>query len=333
MLNKLKRLAWLRVGLSILFAAVIALVATLAVHSLSGKPRILTSIDARTEFISFTVFNPDLAILYAQGFKIVGWPDETLENQCAEGAFLPGIGSKVTYQRIDKGSLVAIVEGEGKLRKSSGEIVPFEGELVLIADPQCNASLLSNRLPVWGPGRIGSVFAMRADGPSPTLLSGTIDVFGRTVAVPFWGSGGAIYVAIEDMAIPAGSLIQTDALTVGDTGSPASNSEAAMFGFVELSDDSGLSISVSTESPELSITPPGAKADSNRIDLSLFVQVVNDPVFLKIQLFLALAFLLWPAIMDAINLAHSRSGEETVEKSALELSNDGLLIQNTKVLN
>lgn len=330
MWNKLKRLAWLRLGLSIVFAAGLALLATLALHVLSGKPRTLASIDARTELVSFSVFNPDLAILYAQGFRIVGWPDGTLDDQCADGAFLPGVGSRVTYQRIDKSPLSASVEGEGALRKPNGEIIPFDGELILLADAGCSDSLLANRLPVWGPGRIGSAFSMRSDGPSPTLLSGTIDVFGRTVAVPIWGNGGAIYVAIEDMAIPAGSLIQTDAMPASSNSSRAPNSEAAMFGFVELSDEPALSVSVSTESPELSITPPGARADSSRIDLSLFVQVVNDPVFLKIQLFFALAFLLWPALMDAINLAHSRSEHETAEDGDAEPSCSGGCLSNNK---
>lgn len=332
MWNKLKRLAWLRLGLSIVFAAGLALIATLALHGLSGKPRTLTSIDARTELISFSVFNPDLAILYAQGFRIVSWPDGTLDSQCAAGAFMPGVGSRVTYQRIDKTPLLVIVEGEGTFRKADDEILPFNGELFLMADPKCDASLMANRLPVWGPGRIGSAFSMRSDGPSPTLLSGTLDVFGRTVSVPLWGNGGAIYVAIEDMAIPAGSLIQTDPITATNASSRAPNSDAAMFGFVGLSDEPGLSVSVSTESPELSITPPGARADSSHIDLSLFVQVINDPVFLKIQLFFALAFLIWPALMDAITLAHSRSENESADDGVTQPSSGGALFPTNKEL-
>lgn len=321
MWNSLKQLAWLRLGTSIGLALGLAFLVTFALHLVSGKPRTLTSIEARSEFVSFTVFNPDLAILYAQGFRIFSWPDGELDNECVNGAFLPGVGARVTYQRSAKGPLLATIEGEGKLRRLSGDILPFDGELMLVADAdKCRSPLLANRLPVWGPGRIGSAFSMRSDGPSPALLSGTLDVFGRTVAFPFWGKGGAIYAAIEDMAIPAGSLIQTDGMPAGNGGSSLPNSEAAMFGFVELSEEPGLSVSVSTESPQLSITPPGARADSSRIDLSLFVQVINDPIFLKIQLFFALAFLLWPALMDAINLVHSRSDDVNVEDGSAKPS-------------
>ena len=309
MWSKLKGLAWFRLGASIALAVALALLATLVLHALSGKPRTLTSIEARSEYVSFSVINPELAILYAQGLRIVSWPDGQLDNQCAQGAFLPDVGSRVSYQRIGDQALSISVDGKGKLRKSSNEVLPFDGELILMVDCLCADALIANRLPVWGPGQIGSAFSMRSDGPSPTLLNGTLDVFGRTMDMPLWGGAGAIYAAIDDMAIPPGSVIQTDAAATYREGADTPDPEAAMFGFVELSDASGLAVSISTESPQLSITPPGARADSSRVDLSLFVQVLNDPVFLKIQLFFVLAFVLWPALMDAINLAHSRAGE------------------------
>ncbi|MBC7282747.1 hypothetical protein [Hoeflea sp.] len=306
MWSRPERIAWRRIGASIGLAVGLALLVSLALHLMSDNPKTLASIKAESEIVSFAVSNPELAILYGQGFRIANWPDGSLDDVCSEGAFLPGVGARVSYQRIETNPLQVTVEGTGDFRKATGETVSFAGELILIADVTCAPDLLSRRLPVWGPGSIGARFAMRSDGPGPTLLSGELDVFGRTIDVPMLDGGGSIYVAIEEMQIPPGSLIETDAARLEGDKDLAPNPEAAMFGFITVSDQPGLVVSVSTESLELTITPPGGRANSSRVDLGLLVQLINDPVFLKIQLFFVLAFVLWPMLMDAISLAYSR---------------------------
>ncbi|MCY0093249.1 hypothetical protein [Hoeflea ulvae] len=307
MWSKLEHIAWRRIGVSIGLAVGLALLASYALHRISDTPKTLTSIKAESEIVSFAVSNPELAILYGQGFRIAIWPDGSFDGACAEGAFLPGVGSMVTYQRIDKNPLRVTVEGTGDFRRETGETVSFAGELILLADVTCAPDLLSRRLPIWGPGSIGARFAMRSDGPAPVFLSGDLDVFGRTIDVPILDGGGSIYVAIEEMEIPPGSLIETDAAPIEGDKDLALNPEAAMFGFIKVPEDKpGLAVSVSTESLTLTITPPGGRANSSRVDLSLLVQLINDPVFLKLQLFFVLPFLLWPMFMDAINLAYSR---------------------------
>jgi hypothetical protein len=302
MLNNLGRLPWLRVGVSLALATLLAFGAVWGLFWFYGKPSTLTSIKARSELVTFDVFNPELAIIHAQGLRIGSWPDASRDDQCGAGAFLPGVGAKVTYQRVEQGALQITIEGAGELRTPAGGTVPFEGELLLFHDASCQPGLLANRLPVWGPGKIGSPFSMRSDGPGPILLSATLDVFGRTIDVPFFGKSGSIYVAIEEMAIPPGSFIESDRPLDGANEELALNPEGAMFGFVELSGEPGLSVFVSTESRQLGVTTPGARANSSRIDLGLFVQVLNDPGFLKIQLSFALLLLLAPKLTSAVDL-------------------------------
>lgn len=304
MLTRFKRLCRNPIAASFGVAALLATAATSALFWFSANSTTLTSIKANTEIVSFSVFNPELAIIYARGLKVSTWPDdESRENQCFEGAFLPGVGAQVTYLRTENGPLQITIEGRGELRSPQGNVVPFDGELLLFRDNEECGTLQAERFPVWGPGQIGSPFSMRGDGPGPILVSGSLDVFGRTLNLPLLGDGGSLYAAIEGMAVPPGSLIETN---VGEGVPGNDDAEAAMFGFIEVNEtDPGFSLSVSTESRELRLTPPGARADSSRIDLGLFVQALNDPGFLKIQLFFIFMFALWPFAIELIRSASS----------------------------
>ncbi|WP_289730289.1 hypothetical protein [Rhizobium sp. S163] len=302
MLNRLRQLPWLHGCASLLLATVLAFGAIWGLFWFYGQPRTMTSIKAESELVTFHVFNPELAIIYAQGLRISSWPDGSRDGQCGDGAVLPGIGAEVSYQRVEQAPLQVTVEGAGELRLSTGETVPFDGELLMFRDPSCAAGLLANRLPIWGPGKIGSPFSMRSDGPGPILLSATLDVFGRTIDVPLFGRSGAIYAAVEGMEIPPGSFIESDRPVEGARQEMGLDPAGAMFGFIDLSEKPGFSVFVSTESRQLGVTTPGARTGISRIDLSLFVQVVNDPGFLKIQLSLALLLFLVPKVIGAADL-------------------------------
>lgn len=312
MLTRLKSIGGNPIAASFGVAALLATAATSALFWFSANSTTLTSIKANSEIVSFSVFNPELAIIYAKGLKVSTWSgDENRENQCFEGAFLPGVGAQVTYLRTENDPLQIIIEGKGELRSPQGSVVPFDGELLLFRDNDECGTLQAERFPVWGPGQIGSPFSMRGDGPGPILVSGSLDVFGRTLNLPLLGDGGSLYAAIEGMAVPPGSLIETNVRE----GAPGNDdAEAAMFGFIEVSDtDPGFSVSVSTESRELRLTPPGARADSSRIDLGLFVQALNDPGFLKVQLFFIFMFALWPFAIELIRSATTALSKPHVE--------------------
>lgn len=305
MWNRFHRISWHPIATSFGLAALLATGATSALFWFSAQSTTLTSIKAKSELVAFSVFNPELAIIYASGLRVSSWPDGSQDDQCFDGAFLPGVGAQVTYLRTENGPFQILIEGKGELRKPQGDIIPFDGELLLFRDHGCG-ELLAERFPVWGPGKIGSPFSMRSDGPGPVLISATLNVFGRTIDVPLLGDGGALYAAIEEMAIPPGSLIESEKLGGRDSQASTDDAEAAMFGFVELSEDEpGFSVSVSTESRELRVTTPGARSNSSKIDLGLFVQASNDPGFLKVQLFVVLIFALWPFSMEMLKEAVS----------------------------
>lgn len=327
MLNRFKHLCRNPIAASFGMAALLATAATSSLFWFSANSTTLTSIKANTEIVSFTVFNPELAIIYAQGLKVSSWPDdESRDNQCFDGAFLPGVGTQVTYSRTGDAPFQISIEGKGELRSPQGDVAPFDGELLLFQEYESCGKLQSDRFPVWGPGKIGSPFSMRSDGPGPVLVSGTLDVFGRTLDVPLLGDGGSLYVAINEMAIPPGSLIETKRSSGGTNPPSIDDADAAMFGFVELTEHApGFSVSVSTESRELRLTPPGARADSSKIDLGLFVQALNDPGFLKIQLFFIFMFALWPFVIELIRSASPAASEpEDGSKSATgSQSNEG----------
>ncbi|MHA6687646.1 hypothetical protein [Mesorhizobium sp. A556] len=304
--NRLRSLAWGRVGISFLLAAVLSALAVLVIHMVRD-PQTFAIINARSEVLSYNVFNPELAIIYGSGLKISSWPDDrgvSRDGQCVGGAIIPDVMSTVTYQRIEKSVIQISIDGKGEHRSDQNSVAGFDGELVLYMDAECG-DLVSNRFPIWGPGKIGSAFAMRSDGPGPILLSGSLDVFGRTIDLgPF--RGGAMYPATQPLTIPSGGYIESHRPGDGGQSSNVAAEDTALFGYVSLSDEDGLGVHVTTETPELQISTPGVKENTNRIEIGLFAQVLNDPNILAIQLTLVLLALLWPISMSVVSLSLSR---------------------------
>ncbi len=300
-------ISWGRVATSFLLAMALS-VAALGILSLVHKPQTFAVIDARSEYMEFSVFNPELSFIYAAGLRISSWPDGSRDEKCASGTLVPDIMSRVSYQRVENQGLVILVDGKGELRLDGGTAASFDGEVVLFADASCG-SLLSNRFPVWGPGKIGSAFAMRSDGPGPILLEGSLATYGRTIDLWPFGRGGAIYSATDEpLAIPSGGHIETNtkALQAED---PVADELTALFGYVTLSDEPGLAVHVTTETPRLQISTPGAQPNSSRIEVGLFAQVLNDPTILAAQILLILLVLLWPITIDLVGLAVSGRDE------------------------
>ncbi|WP_395517831.1 hypothetical protein [Pseudorhizobium flavum] len=282
------------------FAAVGAL-------NLVSKPQTFAVIDARSEYVEFSVFNPELSIIYGSGLRVSSWSDDSEDGQCVEGALLPGVMSLVSYQRIAERELVVTISGKGE-RLNGGIATPFNGEVVLYTDAEECGALTTSRFPIWGPGKIGSSLTMRSDGPGPILLEGTLETFGRTVDLWPFGRGGAIYSAGEPLTIPSGGFVESDAENFDSLGK-IPDEQTALFGYVSMSDEPGLSVQVTTETPRLQVSTPGVREDSSRIEVGLFAQVLNDPTILAGQLTLVLLVLLWPITIDLVGLAFSGSDQ------------------------
>lgn len=318
--NRLRSLAWGRVGISLLLAVIFSVLAVLVVHKV-GKPQTFAVINARSEVLSYSVFNPELAIIYGSGLKISSWPDGggvSRDGQCVGGAIIPDVMATVTYQRIEKNVIQISIDGKGELRSDQDSVAGFDGELVLYRDAECGDPV-SNRFPIWGPGKIGSAFAMRSDGPGPILLSGSLEIFGRTIDLGPFRGGGAMYPATQPLTIPSGGYIESNRPGDREQSSNVAAEDTALFGYVSLSDEDGLGIHVTTETPELQISTPGVKENTNRIEIGLFAQVLNDPNILAIQLGLVLLALLWPISISAVSLALSRPERETHSDEPLSM--------------
>lgn len=304
----LRRIAWWRVSSAFALALVSTLAAFAIFRSIS-QPETFAVVNARSEYLEYRVFNPELAMLHGEGLRIAVWPDGQREDQCAGGTFLPEQLATVTYQRIENGPLQISMEGKGTYRTAEGGSDQFDGEVVLYPDPACG-SLVSSRFPIWGPGKIGSAFSVRGDGPGPILLSGTLEVFGRTVSLGPFGKGGAVYASTaQPLTIPSGGFIQSDRRD-GDETTEVSTEMTALFGYILLSEEPGFAVHVTTETPLLQVFTPGTRENTNRIEIGLFAQVLNDPNILRAQIFFLLLFLFLPVFIDLTSLALSRDGED-----------------------
>lgn len=303
--------SWRRLATSFLLAIVFSL-AALGALNLVRKPQTFAVINARSEFMEFTVFNPALSIIHGAGLKISGSGGEGEEDKCTQGAFLPSVLSRISYQRIEKQALVIVIDGKGEHRRDDGSAEAFDGEVVLYTDEACG-KLTANRFPIWGPGKIGSALAMRSDGPGPILLEGSLTIFGRTIDLQPFGRGGAIYSAGEPLAIPSGGYIESNAAQLQAT-DPVPAELTALFGYVAFTEESGLDVHVTTETPRLQVSTPGVRENASRIEVGLFAQVLNDPTILAAQFFFILLVTLWPTAKEVVNFAVSGTDKKVSAK-------------------
>ncbi len=293
-----RRLAW---AVGICFAIV-----TLTSVALSWLPAPATVvvIEGRTEYLQYNTFNPQLSAFPVDGFRVAYADDEELETSCLVGTFTPDVGSSITYIAREPDPFLVSVAGTGGMLTGDSGSGNIGGEISLFADPTC-AGTRANRFPVWGPGRIGSLFTVRNDGIGPLLLSGTMSVFGRTLDLGVLGEGGALYTALsQPFTLLPGGTIWTDGAPADleQAGRRIAPEQAALFGFVSLDAEAGMGMRLTTETPILQVHTPGGSLDANRIEIGIFAQILNDPNILRIQVTLLLFFFLLPIAIDLLSL-------------------------------
>lgn len=292
--------AWQRVVAALAISILLTLLTLWGFGSLGG-PRTFAVIQANSEYLRFRVFNTQLASFPVDGFRVGLSDDGNLEGLCLTGMLEPRLDGVVEYIRQSDRELIVTLEAGGIT--SSG--VSMQGPTSLVADPSCAQSPIA-MLPVWGPGQVGDIFTVRSDGFGPILLSGALEVFGRTIDLGWLGQGGAVYAASsEPMTIPPGGWLWTDGGDAGDLhGLPPE--ESALFGYVDVHAEQGLNVHVTTESPQLQIIAPGGRLEPGRIEIGLFAQALNDPNILRAQFALLIFLLLLPIMIDLVALATSK---------------------------
>ncbi len=297
------RLAWGRVSAALGLSIAITLLTTLGFSALGG-PQTLTVVQAHSEYVRYRVFNANLASFLTDGMRIGLADDASLEGLCASGTLTPQVDSVVEYIRQARSALIVTISAGGTL----GTGATFAGMISLVADTTCPGKPPAT-LPVWGPGQVGDTFTVRSEGIGPMLLSGTLEVFGRTIDLGWLGSGGALYAASsQPMTIPPGGWIWSNGAERGDAQVPPE--ESAFFGYVNSAADTGLDVRLTTETPLLQIIAPGGRLEPSRVEIGLFAQALSDPNILRAQLSLLIFFLLFPIMIDLVGLATSRSKDD-----------------------
>lgn len=304
-IRQASRLAWGKIftafGLSLAVTA-----ATVSIFGMMGNPATLAVIEAESEYVRYRVFNENMAAFPGEGLRITLADDFDLEGQCAGGSVSPHSESVVEYiSSRGSAGMVVVVSGSAQFTTRDG--IEGRGEVALVSDRSCGRP--AAKFPVWGPGQVGSIFAVRNDGVDPVLLSGEVDVFGRTLHLGPLGAGGALYSATPDpMRLPAGGAIWTDGGGAGERAREAPES-SALFGFVATRHGQALQVNVTTEAPEIEIIAPGGELDPSRIEIGFFAQAINDPNILRLQLSFVVFFLLFPIAMDFVLLATAKESK------------------------
>lgn len=315
------------------------LVALILALSFLSEPSTLSVIEAESETVSFTVANPGQASFQIRGFRIFGEGD--FDGECVGDALgaawsaEPQIDVQVVYSLIthsdgDRRLLVemrgfeddreaVILRGRDESGAPSALSVPYD--VALRDDPDCGPRA-ATRLPIWGAGEIGGAPTFRADGPAPTLISGSLEMYGRAVPYNldvtrfFGGDDPSLARAMSDdrslyasltsaFQIPPGSRVST---LVGE----ADPALKALRGFAIPDDGAAartLTVNVSTESPEVFFFPPGAGTRPDRLKMSLLSQIGNDPNIQRILQIIVWFVVVLPIALEILRPLFARPDE------------------------
>ncbi len=324
--------AWF--GLSAMIA-IAALLAVTYAFGFLGQPATLAVVRAESEIVRFRVANAVQATVALDGFRVDD--GDALAGACsgealgAGWALEPALGAETTYrfETVRQGDAlvqrltVYVAKAEGAAAAATLRGRDARGtlnersvaeEIALQADPACGPPA-ALRLPVWGPGEIGGPPSFRADGQAPTLISGSVEIYGRSTPLEFgfplsWLGGGessddrTLYASVAGaFQAPPGSRISTLA-------SGASDGLKAMRGFATVSGEPPRRIflvNVSTESPELYFFPPGAGAQPDLLRMGLLSRLSNDPHVQRVVQILVWFVIVLPIALELARPLISRS--------------------------
>jgi hypothetical protein len=245
-------------------------------------PETLVVLSGRTEKLTMRVMNPSEAAIDIGGMRLTaldfGGPAET---PCITGTLLPSAGALVTYRRAGRdGPIIEINDPQ-----SAGLLASADGNhklppsISLTADAGCDGAP-PTRLPVWGAIDVGdnlrAIGRSGIDNRSFVLLSGKLNVYARSVR-GLWLPQSLYFV--RSVELPVGSRITTGPLD--------SNRSEPAWGLLSIDRKDGFELSLSTQTHDLTVYVPGSDAEPDRIDVTDFVQIFEDPSLVAIQIMIA----------------------------------------------
>ncbi|KIX11845.1 hypothetical protein [Dethiosulfatarculus sandiegensis] len=271
----------------------ITIVTSNAIVKLTDDNAPLAFINAKTELISYIVARSELSNIPLYNVEIVSKENEIRqrlkENNCLFiGLIKPMPGARVTYRHSGEKIIIEIKSGAihrgttpsviGYLHFYDDTQCPIHNRLIIRFRTPTVKDYFSNNarpLPIAGPAEIGrelgSPLMPRKNGKRTAglMTGGTIRIFGRTNS--FFGHKEVYPAQDASFVIPKGSRLTSISNSSITAGSPNS-----WYGSASIEKET-FELSATTESKELRLYQPGRTRDSERFNISLFVQIFSDP--------------------------------------------------------
>ncbi|WP_119461353.1 hypothetical protein [Rhodospirillaceae bacterium SYSU D60014] len=281
-----------------------------------GRVPTLSIINAQVEKIEFRVSNAEQAVISVDNMRLS--TEAAGPIACGRKEIEPALGSLVTYTSRRDEPLVIEVENYRRIGSQARRDAADEEKAIALVAEGCG-SAQGMRLPVFGPGRLGDRLSQRFEGWSYLLLSGSLNVYGRTLSIPLpsFSAGGALYPAFsEPILLPAGSELDT---MLG----AASDPRTALVGFATVTSGEPLDVAVSTAAEQINVHPPGSGTDPIRIEIGTFTQILNDPNVLRLSAYILILVLLLPIMIGLVSLAADEREREKPDPVSTALQGAG----------
>lgn len=325
--------AFLPIGLGCIFllyflptaSSIVVLTAT--VQSMSFK--VVVSDMARLPLAGYALSYEAAATDLPFGSEKVVKSKTSAKPVCLEGLFTPTPGTQITYERFGAEPVAIEVRREdgqplGRFEITKGsapEAIQKSSWLRLVAPKASSDSDDSSKdtpvctktpttmLPVYGLADVGSEIRPLGSGERQsygTLLDGTLDIFARTIPLPFLQIKQRVYPAsTSSITIPPGSRV-----TIG--GDDKRRKPWAGFVMPDAANSFGLDVRLTSEAKEIEIIRPGTGLDPETLSVGLFTQLTNDPYLMAAQVIVALLFSVFEMLGSILSWISTRRSEVTV---------------------
>ena len=278
----------------------------------------MTVIRAETQVFKYAVDNPALSALTVSGLTLRS--DDDLDRSCLVGEFEPEQGALMRFALEDDKLRITVSPPEGsddvagRMQRSGEGLQPaalaqnsvLRGEVEFVEALGCgnggSDAERIQRIVVWGAGVVGEpVGRERGDATRPILLSGSLEIFGRSVGIV--SGGGALYSIVDKpLPLPPGVVV-----TPRDSAGGGDETDIPMNGFAERNGDR-FNYSAVTFSEEIGVAGPAQQ--KSFVGLSVWDRLFKDPSMQNIQLLLLALAALMPVFLEAYQRARGDASSE-----------------------
>ena len=287
------RIIWNKNRKWVLFVFGLSIVLFLIYFCVPAPDTVMT-VEARTRAIEFEVINPTAAsIRFAVPVCVKRTPRDN--GEFLTGFVEPMPGAKALYRFYGDYLILRYINGEKvAARFSTGNpraAIDLTGAATISLVEGCERgskpAAQPMRLPIWGSASMGEVVTSatdvgKASDQGGILLGGAVQLFGKTTTLSFWGNSRPELYFAAKIELPVGSRLAGEREETGG---------AAWWGFALYSGwseptaaNAALDVAASSEAKRLVLSRMGSQHRGEVLEVGYFVQVFNDPLYLRIQL-------------------------------------------------